>query len=646
MTRVSPSRILQPQNRNTIPHLSCILLGTAILIAHHAHLLAAQPFAFPTASLSSDNKRSKLIRGSISSIPVSEPNSHTHSSHFYPRLLKSSSRDESAFSTESSAAVDFSSEASPTPFVLDTPDSIPASSSASSSSINPSFDYGNPFTTPSKPVIFTMPDPDPATFVTNPSAVVTDPTAVNVDMTGGSPGSSGSVPVGSSFSGIGGGGQPAFPQPGVGSSSKPGDSNGNQVTSSLPAPRPTGAVFNVRKFGAKGNGESDDSGGFLAAFAAACNASISADANTGPTTMLVPGGYTFYLTPIQLIGPCGPGGVSVQIDGNITAPEKLSKYPSSSRKGIFAFLQFGMIANLTVVGSGFIDGQGESFWEKGGDRPVLVYVYLCNGTSISGITLQNAPFFHLQVTRCVGVRIFDFKTNTPAESRNTDGIHVSVSTNVEIRDCTLAGGDDNIVLWDGAREVSISDITIFSGHGISIGALGSGKISPLSCVSDVTVKSVRFFNTKIGLRIKTFQGGAGAATNIAYENITMEGVRYPLVLDQFYNGGSLLSRSSSKSNNVAISDVSFSNIQGTAIGNEGAVFRCSRTVPCTKVRLNNVNITAAGQATPLVPVSEYVYGKVGGDVSLALEVESKADSDELERTQKLVSACASQPLVY
>ncbi|CAI5484961.1 unnamed protein product [Closterium sp. Yama58-4] len=191
-----------------------------------------------------------------------------------------------------------------------------------------------------------------------------------------------------------------------------------------------------------------------------------------------------------------------------------------------------MIMNLTVFGSGFIDGQGESFWDKGGDRPVLVYVYMCNDTSISGITLQNAPFFHLQVTRCVGVRIFDFKTNTPAESRNTDGIHVSVSTNVDIRDCILAGGDDNIVLWDGTRGVSISNITAFSGHGISIGALGSGKISPLSCVSDVTVKSVRFFNTKIGLRIKTFQGGTGAATNIAYEDITMEGVRYPLVLDQ------------------------------------------------------------------------------------------------------------------
>ncbi|CAI5986515.1 unnamed protein product [Closterium sp. NIES-65] len=503
MTPISHLEIPRPHICSALPRLSFFLLGTALsLLTHHVCLLSAQSSAATSTTPQYDSKRSKLIRGGFSRIPLVETDSHIHSSRFYPRLLKSSSRDEPTFWPEGSAsATDFSSEASPTPYVLDTPDLLPEA--------DPSFDSGNPFFTPKKPVIFSMPDPDPTAFVTNPSAVVSAPTGVNVDITSGAPGNGNGI-------------QPAFPQPGA----------GNQVTSSFPAPRPTGTIYSVRSFGAKGNGESDDSNSFLAAFAAACNASLAADDGTAPATMLVPSGYTFYLTPIQLIGPCGPGGVNVQIDGNITAPEKLSRYPSSSRKGIFAFIQFGMITNLTVFGSGFIDGQGESFWEKGGDRPVLVYVYMCNGTSISGITLQNAPFFHLQVTRCVGVRIFDFKTNTPAESRNTDGIHVSVSTNVDIRNCILAGGDDNIVLWDGARGVSISNITAFSGHGISIGALGSGKISTLSCVSDVTVKSVRFFNTKIGLRIKTFQGGTGAATNIAYEDITMEGVRYPLVLDQ------------------------------------------------------------------------------------------------------------------
>ncbi|CAL9073689.1 unnamed protein product [Musa textilis] len=60
-------------------------------------------------------------------------------------------------------------------------------------------------------------------------------------------------------------------------------------------PRSSG-TFNVKEYGARGNGRSDDTKAFLAAWNAACQSS-------GEVKILIPGG-TYFLNPIEFNGPC------------------------------------------------------------------------------------------------------------------------------------------------------------------------------------------------------------------------------------------------------------------------------------------------------------------------------------------------------
>ncbi|GJP56007.1 hypothetical protein CLOM_g15057, partial [Closterium sp. NIES-68] len=419
---------------------------------------------------------------------------------------------------------------------------------------------------------------------------------------------------------------------------------------SKPVPPGTGGVYDVRSFGAKGDGKSDDGRAIEAAFAAACVASINSSTaagagggkgtgTTGVPTVLIPGKYTFHIKAVSLLGPCGPG-INVQLDGNITVPQNPSLH-IVPKAGPFTIMYFKGITGLKVYGSGVVDGRGQQFWERKGkgDRPMMLYFFRCNQTVLSGITLKNAAFFHVQVFRCANMRIFDFRTDSPADSMNTDGIHISSSLNIDIRRCVLAGGDDNVSIWDGAVGVTVSNVTCLTGHGISIGALGSGTVYPVSCVSDISVKDVRFINTKIGLRIKTFQGGSGKATNIIYDGITMENVRYPIVLDQFYCGGSLYCYGDVKTSNVAITNVTFSNIQGTTLGPEGIIFRCSRTVPCTDVLMDAVNITSPNPGA-LFPTSLNVYGTGGLHQSMPpVVLGSLPGITEIARIQRQLASC-------
>lgn len=67
---------------------------------------------------------------------------------------------------------------------------------------------------------------------------------------------------------------------------------------------------------------------------------------------------------------------------------------------------------------------------------------------------------------------------------------------------------------------------------ISIGSLG--KDGSEDHVFDVTVTGARLNGTMYGVRIKTWPGGSGYATNITFQNIQMDNVTNPIIIDQNY----------------------------------------------------------------------------------------------------------------
>lgn len=97
-------------------------------------------------------------------------------------------------------------------------------------------------------------------------------------------------------------------------------------------------------------------------------------------------------------------------------------------------------------------------------------------------------------------------------------------------------------------------------------------------------------DTDNGLRIKTYKDSDETiANNIHFSDIIMHKVRNPIFIDQEYG-----KKGSNKPSKVAISDVFFSNIQGTTTTKVAVNLMCSKAVPCERVHLNNINLQYVG----------------------------------------------------
>ncbi|CAI7864274.1 unnamed protein product, partial [Closterium sp. NIES-53] len=83
----------------------------------------------------------------------------------------------------------------------------------------------------------------------------------------------------------------------------------------------------------------------------------------------------------------------------------------------------------------------------------------------------------------------------------------------------------------------------------------------------------------------TCQGGMGLVWNVTYKDIRVTDVAWPIIIDQFYCDTSA-SKCREQKEAVAVTDVSFINVKGTANGTHAILFNCSRSVPCTSLLLS------------------------------------------------------------
>ncbi|KZV45676.1 hypothetical protein F511_02336 [Dorcoceras hygrometricum] len=354
------------------------------------------------------------------------------------------------------------------------------------------------------------------------------------------------------------------------------------------------ATFNVLNYGAQGNGIADDTNAFAAAWTDACKVQGS--------VMLVPSGSVFFVKPISFSGPNCQSNIVFQLDGKIIAPTDSGAWGS----GLLQWIQFTKLKSITIRGKGIIDGQGSVWWnskhsteylaaetdadtESGGrmpsTRPTALRFYGSSDVTVTGITIQNSQQTHLKFDSCTGVQVSGISISSPADSPNTDGIHLQNSQNVVIHAVSLACGDDCISIQTGCSNVNIYDITCGPGHGISIGGLGPDGTK--ACVSNINVRDSTIHNTSTGLRIKTWQGGSGSVKGVTFTNIEVSGVGTPLMIDQFYCNSN---KCANKTSAVAISDISYQSIKGTYTSRP-AYFACSDSTPCVGIKLSNVDLT-------------------------------------------------------
>ncbi|XP_057504773.1 probable polygalacturonase At3g15720 [Actinidia eriantha] len=339
-------------------------------------------------------------------------------------------------------------------------------------------------------------------------------------------------------------------------------------------------VFNVLNFGAVGNGIKDDSKAFSAAWTAACGAASSA------STLCIPQGNTFLLNPITFQGPCKSSSFTVQVNGNLVAPVK-GAWPNQK---LLTWIAFSKVNGLIVTGTGQFDGKGATWWNQPNSaRPLALLYDGCNNLQIKGVTHINSPKTHMRISDCAGLTISNINIIAPQNSPNTDGIDIARTSNAQIRDSNIGTGDDCIALNGGSSNINITGIACGPGHGISVGSLGANGARETA--EEIHVRSSSFKGTLFGARIKTSQGGSGYARHISFEDITLIQAANPILINQYYcipTGGCPEQAAA-----VQVSDVTFNGFHGTTITDQAVKLSCSKTVACTGIVLQDINITAA-----------------------------------------------------
>ncbi|XP_062224174.1 probable polygalacturonase At1g80170 [Phragmites australis] len=342
-------------------------------------------------------------------------------------------------------------------------------------------------------------------------------------------------------------------------------------------------VVNVDSFGVAGDGNADDTEAFLSAWKMACSLDNA--------VFLVPGGRRYKVGASKFMGPCKERMI-IQIQGTIVAPEEPSEWDPRSPR---LWLLFSGLADARIQGGGVIDGSGSKWWANSckinksnpcKPAPTAVTIDSCRGVRVRSLRVQNAQQMHFTVSRSRDVRVAGVRIEAPEDSPNTDGIHVAESTAVTIQSCRIATGDDCISVVNGSFNIRMKNIDCGPGHGISIGSLG--KDNTFAAVENVALDTARISRAQNGVRIKTWQGGAGYVRNVLFSNVVVDDVDHPIIIDQFYCDSR--NPCHNQTSNVKVSKVVYRHIRGTSRRAEAIKFACSDAVPCSEIVLSDINL--------------------------------------------------------
>ncbi len=315
-------------------------------------------------------------------------------------------------------------------------------------------------------------------------------------------------------------------------------------------------TLDVKNFGAKGDGENNDT--------TAIQAAIMACPKNG--RVLVPAGK-YMITPIFLksdmtfeiaegaelsaytdrnMFPILPG----QTICNDAEKEYLLGTWEGNPEDMFAAIVTGInLENVVITGKGTINGNAskENWWENPkvrriAWRPRMLFLNNCKNVTVHGITVKNSPSWNIHPYFCEDIHFYDINVLGPKDSPNTDGLDPESCKNVDIIGVYFSVGDDCIAIKSGkiymgakykkpSENLYIHQCCMRDGHGsIVIGSEMAGGVKNLN------VSECLFLHTDRGLRIKTRRGRGkdGVIDGILFENIIMDHVLVPIVFNMFY----------------------------------------------------------------------------------------------------------------
>src|SRR6266568_2417301 len=332
---------------------------------------------------------------------------------------------------------------------------------------------------------------------------------------------------------------------------------GGASASAQPAHPAATPVFNVKSFGATGNGSTNDT--------PAINKAIAAANKAGGGIVEVPSGTFKAGGSIHMMS-----NVTIQLDSGSTLAGAGSGYDAPEANPNDKFQDFGhshfhdamiwgdKLTNIGFTGSGTIDGGGHFITgnPKSGQADKLISLTRCDGLTLNGITLKRGGHFAILTNDCGNITS-DHLTIATASDR--DGWNVINAQHVHITNITDASNDDALVFksdWALGQTLNNGDVTV-----THAGKSGLGMVS---------------------------MDGANIS-NVTYNNVTMSGTASPIMAKI----GSRL-RCGGKPTVGSISDIHYNGVTGTNAGAFSLTLWGRSGHDISNVTFTNVNLTLPG----------------------------------------------------
>ena len=290
---------------------------------------------------------------------------------------------------------------------------------------------------------------------------------------------------------------------------------------------PGARIYDIRDFGAKGDGVTLDTKALQSAIDA-CNKDQGG-------TVLVPAG-TFVIGTTELKSNVtlhiAAQGILLGSDhGKDYFPaDAIPLHGDSTLEDGNTGLLFAVNAeNITVEGPGMIDGRGSQFHgPKRGDpspagisgshRPYHLMFFRCKNLRIQNIFLKDCAFHSMRIVQCSYAWFSGIHLRSRVISNN-DGFHFISCEYMHIANCDIQCQDDACALFGSCRFVTVTDCTFSTRWSVfRFGGGAAENIAVSNCIMDVV----------FGCPIKLHGSANSRFENMSFSNLIMNHVTGPI----------------------------------------------------------------------------------------------------------------------
>jgi polygalacturonase len=276
--------------------------------------------------------------------------------------------------------------------------------------------------------------------------------------------------------------------------------------------------FNVKDFGAVGDGKTKDTAAFQKA--------IDTCAQAGGGDVTFPAG-TYLTGSIELkshVHLVMPAGTIIQGSGD-KADYQLAtaRWEGMEKPAYLALIRADHAEDIAVTGCGIIRGNQEIGKLRNPRGPTLIEPIECKSVRLDGMTLHGNQMWTVHPTYCQDVALSNLVIQTTGW--NSDGIDPDSCQRVTIDHCSFETGDDNIAIKSGKGQEGVTvgrpseDITITNCNFIN-GTCSIAFGSELSGgIQNVHIQHCTFRKGRVALYLKSRPGRAGYIRNVTAEDL-------------------------------------------------------------------------------------------------------------------------------